>query len=364
MNRSGSRLGAALIGSMLLGLLAVPAAALAQTNGPIAQTGGMTTVLPLFGSSGLTVVLTLVPNSGNVASVALTPATSIVAPVVPASTDPNIAKFANAAGTTKVTVKAMGDKMSVSAKSASLADFIGAGTWSANVFGTGIVTVGYSIGNDGSGKPTLVIGVPSVVAGVTSVVTAPTTHSDSDGEATASGGITFSAGGFVKRLSITIEVDKVGGPAHLRITLSGKDRQKVSDTLAALVAAGNRTWSGYLCDGTTQVTVTYKVNADGTVSFVSATPAVPAAVVTTSDKGFRVRFAGTNVGVSASLRLNDDGTTTTYTLNVQGSSGKCGSGDSKGHESKGDDSKGDSSKGDSHKDGSTDAAKGTNSKHD
>ena len=346
MKRHTSRLAATLITSLVLGLLAFPVGVLAQTNGPIAQTGGMTAVLPLFGSPGLTVTVTL-DTVGNISNVALTP-TGVVTQT---SADPTIVKFANTDGTTKVAVRAKGDKMSISAKSGSLADFIGTGSWSANVFGTGIESVAYTIGDDG-GKPTLAIGTPSVVAGVTAVVIAPTSDSE-DGEASASGGVTFSADGFVKRLRITIEVDEVGGPAHLKITLTGKDRQTLSDSLAALVAVGNRTWSAYLCDGTTQVTVTYKVNADGTVSFVSATPASPTATVKTSDTGFRVRFDGTKVGVKVSLRPNEDGTT--YTLSVKGSSGKCGGhekdhGDS--HDGKSHD--GDGHDGDSSKSGSDD----------
>lgn len=346
MKRHASRLAATLITSLVLGLVAFPAGVFAQTNGPIAQTGGMTAVLPLFGSAGLTVAVTL-DTVGNISDVALTP-TGVVTQT---SSDPTLVKFANTDGTTKVAVKAKGDKLSISAKSGSLADFIGTGTWSANVFGTGVESVDYTIGDDGTGKPTLTIGTPSVVDGVTALVIAPKTDSE-DEEASASGGVTFSADGFVKRLRITIEVDEVGGTAHLKITLTGKDRQTLSDALAALVAAGDRTWSAYLCDGTTQVTVTYKVNADGTVSFVSASPSAPAATVTTNDNGFRARFDGTNVGVQVSLRPNDDGTT--YTLSAKGSSGKCG-----GHEK----DHGDSHVGESH-DGDHDGGSHDGDRHD
>ena len=352
MQRHTSRLAATLITSLVLGLLAFPAGVLAQTNGPIAQTGGMTAVLPLFGSPGLTVAVTL-DTVGNISNVALTPTGGLTQ----TSADPTIVKFANTDGTTKVAVRAKGDKMSISAKSGSLADFIGTGTWSADVFGTGVESVAYTIGDDGAGKPTLAIGTPSVVAGVTAVVIAPTTDSE-DGEASASGGVTFSADGFVKRLRITIEVDEVGGPAHLKITLTGKDRQTLSDFLAALVAVGNRTWSAYLCDGTTQVTVTYTVNTDGTVSFVGASPSTPTATVKTSDNGFRVRFDGTKVGVKVSLRPNEDGTT--YTLSVKGSSGKCG-----GHEKNdGDKHDGDSDDGDKHDGDSHDGDSHDGDSHD
>lgn len=344
MKRLGSRLAATLATALAVGLLAFPAGVLAQTNGPIAQTGGMTAVLPLFGSPGLTVAVTL-DTVGNISNVALTP-TGVVDQT---SADPTIVKFANTDGTTKVAVRAKGDKLSISAKSGSLADFVGPGTWSANVFGTGSASVDYTIGDDGTGKPTLTIGTPSVPGGVTAVVIAPKMDTD-EGEASASGGATFSANGFVKRLKIKIEVDEIGGPAHLKITLTGKDRQTLSDSLAALVAVGNRTWSAYLCDGTTQVTVTYKVNADGTVSFVSASPATPAAKVKTSGKGFSVRFEGTKVGVKVSLRPNEDGST--YTLSAKGSSGKCGGdghhGSHDGDHHDGDHHDGDSRGGDSH----------------
>lgn len=336
MKKRGSRLATGLVAALLLGLVAVPAA-FAQTNGPIAQTGGMTAVLPLFGSPGLTVAVTL-DTVGNISGVALTPS----GVVTQTSADPTLVKFANTDGTTKVKVRAKGDKLSISARSAALGDFVGAGTWSANVFGTGTASVGYTIGDDGSGNPTLAIDTPSVPGGVTAVVKDVKTFSE-DEHAFAFGGVTFTADGFVKRLSISIGVDKESGKASLRITLTGKDRQTLSDSLAALAAAGNRTWSAYLCDGTTQVSVTYKVNLDGTVSFVSATPDVPAAVVKTSDKGFRVRFDGTKVGVSVSLKANEDGTT--YTLRVKGSSGNCGGHDKPHHDGHDGDHHGDGDKG-------------------
>lgn len=344
MKKRGSRLAAGLVASLLLGLVAVPAV-FAQTNGPIAQTGGMTAVLPLFGSPGLTVAVTL-DTVGNISGVALTP-TGVVTQT---SSDPTLVKFANTDGTTKVKVRAKGDKLSISARSAALDDFLGTGSWSANVFGTGVASVDYTIGKDADGKPTLAIGTATVPSGVTAVARDVKTFAEEE-HAFAMGGIDFTADGFVKRLSISIGVDKESGKASLRITLTGKDRQTLSDSLAALAAAGNRTWSAYLCDGTTQVTVTYKVNLDGTVSFVSATPDVPAAVVKTGDKGFRVRFDGTRVGMSASLKANEDGTT--YTLRVKGSSGNCGGHDKPQHE--GDHHEGDHHEGDHHE---GDGAKG------
>ncbi|MGZ6344204.1 MAG: hypothetical protein ACXWOW_02675, partial [Candidatus Limnocylindrales bacterium] len=62
-------------GLVLLALLLVfPASALANTNEPIAQTGGMSnTIVPLIGTP-LSVDVALDPTTGNISSVTLNPA--------------------------------------------------------------------------------------------------------------------------------------------------------------------------------------------------------------------------------------------------------------------------------------------------
>ncbi|MEK6721746.1 MAG: hypothetical protein AABZ33_13915 [Chloroflexota bacterium] len=342
MKRLGSRRARGLAAVVALGLLTFPAAAAANTSEPIAQTGGMMTTLPLLGTT-LTVDVTLDP-VGNISGVTLTP----VGDFASTTTEPGIVKFANTAGTTKVTVRAKGDRLSISAKSAALADFVGAGTWSADVFGTNAdSTVPYTIGADGSGSPTLSIGTPTTPdPSITWELKPPSTDADDDGDASASGGVIFAHDGFTKRLKISIEVDQEDGTAHLKITLSGKDRQKL--TAAPGVLAGARTWSAHLCDGTA-VAVNYTVGADGTVTFDSATGGT--VTVKTSDHGIHVRFDGTKVGVKIRVRTNEDGTST---LVVKGSSGKCGDAeDSDSHDGDAEDSDshdGDAEKSDSHDD--------------
>lgn len=315
MRRLGSRLAATVAAALVAGALALPAAVAANTGEPIAQTGGMTVTLPLLGvPGGVAVAVTLDP-VGNISAVTLTPPGDFTA----GTTEPGFVKFANVAGTTTVSVTAKGDKLSVRAKSATLADLVGPGSWSANVFGPGTLsTVAYTVGNDGSGHPTLAIGAVTPAAGVTATVIPPTMHTGDHG-ASASGGVTFEKGGFVKRLGISVKVGE-DGHASLKVTLSGKDRQKLSGTLAELVAAGSRTWSAHLCDGTA-VAVVYHVAADGTVVFDSSSPATPTTTVKSGKHGLKVRFDGTKVSVKISLRTNDDGS---YTLKVKGSSGKCG----------------------------------------
>ncbi len=299
---------------LAVGLLAFPASVAATTNEPIAQTGGMTATLPLLGTS-LTVDVTL-DTVGNISGVTLTPPGDFTT----TKTKPDSVKLANAAGTTTVSVKAKQDKLTISAKSAKLADLVGDGTWSADVFGTGAKSaVAYTIGDDGSGNPTLAIGTVTPASGVTAEVIAPKMESGGD-EAEASGGVTFSHDGFVKRLKISVEVDTEDGHAGLKITLSGKDRQSLSGSLADL--AGARTWSAHLCDGTA-VSVNYHVAADGTIAYDGATGAP--ATAKTGEHGLKVRFDGTKVSVKIKLHANDDGT---FTLLVKGSSGKCGGGDS------------------------------------
>jgi hypothetical protein len=313
--------GAVATAAMLAGLLAFPVGAAATTNEPIAQTGGMTATLPLLGTS-LTVDVSL-DTVGNISGVTLTPSGDLTAQ----TEKPTVVKYANTAGTTTVSVKAKGSRLSISAKSATLADLVGDGTWAADVFGTGAdSTVPYTIGDDGSGAPTLAIGTVAPASGITAEVKAPVMKAEDD-EASASGGVTFSHDGYVKRLKISVEVDREDGHAHLRITLSGKDRQTLTASLAEL--AGPKTWSAHLCDGT-PVAVNYHVDETaGTVMFDSATGAP--ATATAREHGLSVRFDGTRVGVKVSLQAIDGGA---YKLVVKGRSGSCG--DSGNHEKSGD----------------------------
>lgn len=319
----------ALLGGLaLLALLLVfPASVLANTNEPIAQTGGMSnSLVPLIGTP-LTVDVTLDPATGNISNVALNPALTKDA----ARSNDHFMVFASSDGSTKVSVSAKGSKLSIGARVKSLADLVGNGTWSAAVFGGSVKsTVAYTIGKDGSGNPTLAFGAISTPSGVTATVLNPSTKTAKKAKdpahtwAFASGGVKFSSNGFTKTLSIAVWVSKPDGAASLKITLSGKDRQKLQGTLAQL--AGARTWSAHLCDGT-PVSVNYHVDSStGKVVFDSATGPNP--VNKQLGKGLLVRFKGTSVGVLVWLKSigNDQ-----YKLNVLGQSGHCGKGWNHGH---------------------------------
>ena len=334
------RLAATCRDSPCLGLiLAFPGGVAATTNEPIAQTGGMSATLPLLGTS-LTVNVTLAA-TGDISGVGLSPATGL-AQTSPA-TDKEVIRFSTADGTTKVTVKAYGDRLAIVAKTKTLASLKGNATWSADVFGTGSnSTVPYAIGDDGSGHPTLAIGSASTSERLVAATAIAVKSKTNGGASSVSGGVSFAYQGFVKRLTISVSVGKDGTAAE-KITLSGKDRQKLSGALADLVGA--RTWTAHLCDGT-KVTIAYHVTSDGKVVYDGATggtakekaivwpkakdpskdkdkssSAAPKKASIVSANGFVAHFEKTWVGVSVLLVKKTDGT---YALKVSGFSGFCG----------------------------------------
>jgi hypothetical protein len=296
----------ALLGLTVL-LFAFPGAAAANSNEQIAQTGGMTASLRLLGTS-LTVGVQL-DATGKISLVTLDPNGLVTAKK---TTDHSV-RFANADDTVKVSVRAKGSSLSISARS-TLAGLSGPGTWSADVFGTGAKsTVKYTVGSNG-GAPTLTIDSISAASGITTTTSSFEAKAGSK-NAWIGGRITFARAGYVKRLTIFVGVDKKSGKAMLSIVLSGRDKLKLDGSLADL--AGARTWAAHLCDGTA-VSVAYHVTADGTVVFDSSTGAP--AKEKSFKSGFVVRFTNTNVGVFAGLKKTDDG----YRLIVFGNSGHCG----------------------------------------
>jgi hypothetical protein len=296
----------ALLGLTVL-LFAFPGAAAANTNEQIAQTGGMTASFRLLGTS-LTVGVQL-DAVGKISLVTLDPNGLVTAKK---TTDHSV-RFANTDDSVKVTVRAKGSSLSISARS-TLEGLSGPGTWSADVLGTGAKsTVNYTVGSNG-GAPTLTIDSVSAASGITATTTAPAAKSGTK-SAWAGGKVTFARAGYTKRLMIFVGVDAKSGKAVLSIVLSGRDKLKLDGSPTDL--AGARTWSAHLCDGTA-VSVAYHVAADGTVVFDSSTGAP--AKQKTFKSGFVVRFTDTNVGVFVGLKKTDTG----YRLIVFGNSGHCG----------------------------------------
>ena len=329
------------VGAIAL-LLALPGVAAATTNEPIAQTGGMEATLPLLGTS-LTVGITL-DATGNVTGVALSP--SGLAQV---SASDGQVTFSSADGSVKVKVKAGGDRLSISART-TLAALTGTGSWRADVFGTGAKSaVTYTVGDDGTGTPTVSINAVDAAAGLeASPLT--TKMSEQDGDEAVTAGVAFAFNGYVKRFTVRVRVND-DGSATLKLTLSGKDRQRLAGTLASL--AGSRTWSAHLCDGT-PISVAYHLTDTGDLVFDEATGAPATSQDVAANKhdgdhasdgehdggsgqgdgslvdGFRVRFTDTRVSFRAALVLFADGS---YALQAKGRSGRCESSD--GHDGSG-----------------------------
>ena len=299
-------------------LALTPAGVAATTNAPIAQTGGMTATLPLLGTP-LTVAVTL-DGGGNISGVALDPSTALSK----TKSGDDFVKFTNTDGTVKVSVKAIGGQLAIKAKAKQLSDLLGTGAWSADVFGTGArSTADYTIGKDAGGNPTVAFGTVAPAAGITwklGPIPAIKISPDNKDKSTKSKGShafaigTFSWQGFTKTLTVAVSVAG-NGAASLAISLSGRDAQRLSGTLASL--AGPRTWSAHLCDGTA-VTVKYHVASDGTVVYDGSTGA------TATEKSFAKGFVAAFAKGRAAVFVNLVQTNGTYSLAVFGRSGDCG----------------------------------------
>ncbi|MEA2632724.1 MAG: hypothetical protein QOE66_2943 [Chloroflexota bacterium] len=308
MHKTIQRTFAVPLGIALIALLALPLAVFANTSAAIAQTGGMTVTMPMPGS-GLSVVVTL-DVVGNVSQVNIDPVGYTATKL-----GPHAVTFVNADGTSQVKINAKGDKLAVKASAPTLASFLGSGTWSADLFGTGTATtVGYTIGASGS-SPTVAIDSVNAPAGIVVVqgtpVVKPGHYQSSD-----SVQILFTMNGFTKKLDITISVDNQGThPASLSITLTGKDKQQLSGTLASLL--GDHAWAGHLCDGA-PVSFTYQVVDPGTIVFGTATGGT--ATTKTDGDGLTVSLDGTKTKVKIDLDQLKD---LTWQLDVSTRTDKC-----------------------------------------
>ena len=292
-------------------VLAVPVAAFASTAA-IAQTGGMTATLPLLGSS-LTVQVTLDAN-GNLSQVNLDPVGDYTA----SQLNGHAVTFDSTAGGTQVKIKAHGASLSIGATAGTLGALVGPGTWSSDLYGTGAKTsVAYTVGNN-AGVPTVTIDSVTPAVGVTSVIGTPEAKEQGDSQM-AVAAVSFTHDGYTKILRITVKVVTGDEPhASLKLTLTAQDRMILTGTIAEL--QGNHTWSGTTCDGAA-IGITYTVNPDGTVTFVSAT----GGTVRTHafDKGFLARFDGMHAFVNVSMHQNEQ-LAGSYTLKVKFQRFGCG----------------------------------------
>ena len=242
----------------------VPIAAQAAPATPVPTT----VTLPLFGAQ-LTVDITTGPG-GNLATVAVNPADSLTL----VKNRPNKVAFVNEDGTAKIVVKSNGGGQKVHARAGTLADVSGPGTWSGDVFETGVATTVNFVVGELAGTP----GAPDITGVTTSDATAEigsTSYKNSDEGMSASVKIKFVNGDQARFLAIRVRIeteddDDDDSPSSARISISLSNIRGVPQ--AAADAAGSKTWNGTLCDGTA-AQISYVVGADGSISDVVATPA-------------------------------------------------------------------------------------------
>ena len=290
-------------------LLVGAGASMAHAASPAAPTPVPTiTTLPLLGVQ-LTVDVTTGPG-GALSSVAVNPADGLTATTV----KPNKVVFVNEDGTAKVYVRGRDGGQRVEVRAGAIGDVSGDGGWSGDVFGNGTATtVGFTIGATAEGGPDITNVTTSdatAVIGATEYGSGDGHdghHDDDDDEVvlTATAKVTFTSEGQSRTLSIraTVRTDDDGDTsAKVGVTL-GKLRGVVQPVE---VAVGAKTWTGLLCDGST-ATINYTVNADGSLTDVTATPE-PDRIRNDGDRKIEVRFSG-DERVSIRARVSDEGIT-------------------------------------------------------
>ena len=183
--------------------------------------------IPVLGA-GLNVTITRAED-GEIASVALDP--SAGATIVKEGDHKVV--FLLADESTVVKVKSRGDSVGTKVKADSTAGVTGPGSWSADVFGTGVVTIPYAVTFDGN-APVITVGGVTVPAGVTFEIGDPKIRIDDDGEESSYRvKVRLTSGEETARvtLSAKTEVDEDDGEVEVRLSvfLSDIDREEHRD---------------------------------------------------------------------------------------------------------------------------------------
>jgi hypothetical protein len=149
--------------------------AVTEATIPEHQITEVLSTLPVLGS-GLNVTITR-DDEGAISAVGLDPADGAT---IVKEKDHKVV-FLLSDGDTQVVVKARGGFVQTKVKADATADVTGPGSWSADVFGNGAVTIPYTVSFDGN-TPTITIGDVVVPAGVTAEVGEPKTWTSDDGD--------------------------------------------------------------------------------------------------------------------------------------------------------------------------------------
>jgi len=295
MNRLSIRAGAALLAGSLLAIgggMAVSAQPVPAQVVPAPVAAETTTTLPLFGAP-LTVDITTAPG-GAISAVTVDPADGLTASIV----KPNKVKFVNEDGTARVLVSARHGGERVQARAGTLADITGPGGWSGDLFGTGVITtVGFEVAPAADGTPDII----NITTSDATAEIGDVDHAVGDEAARAKVSIVFTNGIEQRSLSIRVTAASSDDSSSAKVSVSLSDVR--GQRLPAEQVVGTHTWEGMLCDGTV-ASITYTVDAEGTISGVTATPST--ADVDVDDDDVRVEFSD-DERVRLRVKSSDDG---------------------------------------------------------
>ena len=201
-------------------------AAVTEVTTPEHEVTEVLSTLPVLGS-GLSVTITR-DESGAISSVGLDPADGAT---IIKENDHKVV-FLLSDGNTEVVVKSRGHSVQTKVKADDTADVTGPGEWSADVFGTGAVTIPYTVSFVGN-VPTITIGDVVAPDGVIAEVGEPKTRASEDGDKAwykvkvrLTSGDDRAKVSFVAKTYVNDEGElKVG----LSVTLSTPDRDRDDD---------------------------------------------------------------------------------------------------------------------------------------
>jgi hypothetical protein len=208
---------------------AIPGVAFAGDGDPTSETDEyvITEVLATVPVLGAGLDLTITRGlDGAIESVALDPAAGAT---VLRESDHKVV-FLLADGNTEVKIKSKDGRVQTKVSADSTADVTGPGSWSADVFGNGVVTVPYTVSFNGN-APTITVGQIVVPAGVTAEIGEPRIDSD-DGEEfyyRISVSLTSGEEGAKLTLKAKTEIDEGDGEVEVRVAASLSDRDHHRD---------------------------------------------------------------------------------------------------------------------------------------
>ncbi|MGH8872473.1 MAG: hypothetical protein ACRDWS_10900 [Acidimicrobiia bacterium] len=181
--------------------------------------------LPVLGT-GLSVTITTRGEDGEISAVALDPADGST---IIKENDHKVV-FLLSDGNTEIVVKSRGDKIKTTVKADATADITGPGSWSADIFGNGLVTIPYTVSFDGN-APIITVGEVVVPDGVVAEVGEPKARvSDDDDKSSYKVKVRLTSGEEKAKVTLVAKtyVDDDDGEVKVRlsVTVSDRDRHK------------------------------------------------------------------------------------------------------------------------------------------